>query len=97
MRSNVDQTRAVRVRALSDFGPHPIRIVDNVFWTATGWAAEGQPSGAGNVQAADNVGPNGVSGVEIGVSPGGAVPGLGLTGPADDGEGPGSLLLGSTR
>ena len=29
---------------------------DNVFWTARGWVAEGQPSGAANVEASGNRG-----------------------------------------
>ena len=97
LRDDPDRARAIRIRALAEFGPHPIRIVDNVFWTATGWSAEGDPSGAGNVQAADNRGPAGAQGIEIEVAAGGDQPTVGLTGPADDGDGPGSLVLAITR
>ncbi len=92
LRGNPDQTRAVRVRGLHDFGPHPIRIVDNVFWTATGWMAEGSPSAAHLVQASGNQGPAGAAGVEVALAAGPEVPALGSGGTADSGHGPGSAL-----
>jgi hypothetical protein len=85
-------TIAVRIRALQNFGPHPIRIVNNVFWTTNGWSAIGEPSGAGNVAASGNRGPSGASGVEVPLSPGGAVPAVGSGGTADAGGGPGSAF-----
>jgi hypothetical protein len=91
MQANAN-TLAVRIRALRDFGPHPIRIVDNVFWTANGWMAIAYPSGAGNVVASGNRGPSGASGVELSVEAGPAVPPIGDGGTADGGEGPGSAF-----
>jgi hypothetical protein len=85
-------TMAVRVRGLQDFGPHPIRIVNNVFWTTNGWMAVAEPSGAGNVAASGNRGPSGTPGVEVALSPGGAVPPVGTGGAADAGGGPGSAF-----
>lgn len=94
LRDNPGSTRAVRVRATQSFGPHPIRIEGNTFWSVHGWVAEGAPSGATNVIAADN----------IGVDPGssevaadtlafvGPVPALGASGTADSGSGPGSAF-----
>ncbi len=92
LRNDPNRTRAVRVRALHDFGPHPIRIVDNVFWTATGWLAEGSPSGANSVQAGGNRGPSGVPGIDVPISPDSNTPPLGSGGLADLGSGPGSSL-----
>ncbi|MEL7207298.1 MAG: right-handed parallel beta-helix repeat-containing protein, partial [Actinomycetota bacterium] len=92
LRNDANAARAVRIRALHDFGPHPIRIVDNVFWTATGWLAEGSPSGGGLVQAAGNRGPAGAAGVEVPIAPPSGAPPLGVGGPADNGGGPGSAL-----
>lgn len=86
--------RAVRIRASQEFGPHPIRIRDNVFWTARGWVAEGQPSGAANVVASGNRGVDpGSSELVIGAAmfPG-PVPDIGAGGTADAGAGPGSGL-----
>ncbi|MCP4222084.1 MAG: hypothetical protein GY773_01920 [Actinomycetia bacterium] len=90
LRNDPNRTRAVRIRGLLDFGPHPIRIIDNVFWTATGWVAEGSPSAASQVQASGNQGSAGASGVEISLSPHPVVPALGAGGTADSGVGPGS-------
>ncbi len=92
LRNDPGSVRAVRVRGLHDFGPHPIRIVDNIFWTAAGWMAEGNPSGAGSVQASGNRGPAGAVGVEVPIEPGPGVPALGAGGTADSGAGPGSAL-----
>ncbi|MEM9134101.1 MAG: right-handed parallel beta-helix repeat-containing protein [Actinomycetota bacterium] len=92
LRNDPGSARAVRVRGLHDFGPHPIRIADNVFWTAAGWMAEGNPSGGGNVQASGNRGPAGATGVEVPIEPGPGVPALGTGGTADAGGGPGSAL-----
>jgi hypothetical protein len=83
---------AVRVRALQSFGPHPIRIVNNVFWTSNGWLAVQEPSGAGNVAATGNRGPSGAAGVELALAAGGAVPAVGSGGTADAGGGPGSAF-----
>jgi len=92
LRGNPNQTRAVRIRALQDFGPHPIQIKDNIFWTSTGWLAEGSPSGAGQIQASGNRGPSGAKGIEAGLDPNNSVPALGAGGTADNGSGPGSAL-----
>ncbi|MFV0525821.1 MAG: right-handed parallel beta-helix repeat-containing protein [Acidimicrobiales bacterium] len=91
LRDDPGATRAVRVRSPMSFGPNPIVITDNVFWTATGWVAEGQPAGAGLVQASGNRGPAGADGVETPIEPPGA-PALGRSGPADAGAGPGSVF-----
>ncbi|MEM7341839.1 MAG: right-handed parallel beta-helix repeat-containing protein [Actinomycetota bacterium] len=92
MRNSSGEVRAVRVRGLQSFGPHPIVITNNVFWTATGWVAEGSPSGAALVQSSNNSGPSGSSGVEQTISPDEAVPAVGSGGGADGGSGPGSAL-----
>lgn len=92
LRGNAGETRAVRVRAPYDFGPHPIKITQNTFWTAAGWVAEGSPSGAGLVQATDNRGPRGAPGIEVPMSQPGGAPNLGSGGLADSGSGPGSAL-----
>lgn len=92
LRNDPGRTRAIRIRALQDFGPHPIRIVDNIFWTSTGWLAEGSPSGAGVVKASGNQGPAGANGIEVALKPNAAVPPLGTGGTADNGAGPGSAL-----
>jgi hypothetical protein len=92
LRDNATSTRAVRVRATQDFGPHPIRIEDNIFWTTRGWMAEGSPSGAANVTASSNRGTDG-STVETVVDASafvGPVPALGASGSADSGGGPGT-------
>ncbi len=94
LRGDPATTRAVRIRATQAFGPHPIRIHDNVFWTARGWVAEGQPSGAANVEASDNRGVDPASAelvVDAAAFPG-PVPAIGAGGPADAGAGPGSGL-----
>ncbi|MEM7339180.1 MAG: right-handed parallel beta-helix repeat-containing protein [Actinomycetota bacterium] len=87
-------TRAIRVRATQAFGPHPIRIEGNTFWTTHGWVAEGSPSGAANVVAAGNVGVELASAeVVVGADAFAApVPALGTGGAADGGSGPGSAL-----
>ena len=93
-RSDPNRTRAIRVRGLEDFGPHPINIRDNVFWTARGWMAENQPSGLGNVVASGNRGPD-ASTNEIVVSASdfvGPVPALGVGSTANAGSGPGSAF-----
>ena len=92
MRGDPGQTRSVRVRATYDFGPFPINITNNVFWTATGWVAEGSPSGAGLVRASGNKGPNDAAGVEVGMNQLTGVPAPGSGGAADSGSGPGSAL-----
>jgi hypothetical protein len=95
LRDDYSKTRAVRVRATQPFGPHPIRIEDNVMWTARGWVAEGMPSGVSNVSASGNFGVD-ASSAEIPVGSGdfiGPVPALGASGTADSGGGPGSGLL----
>lgn len=92
LRNDPTRTRAVRVRATQGFGPHPILIQDNVFWTARGWVAEMTPSGAGNVRASGNRGPDRASN-EIVVTAAdfvGPIPSLGSGGTADAGSGPGS-------
>lgn len=94
LRADPAAARAVRVRATQDFGPHPIVIRDNVFWTARGWVAEGQPSGAANVQASGNLGVDPGSSetvVDAAAFPG-PVPPIGSGGTADAGPGPGSGL-----
>jgi Right handed beta helix region len=92
MRGDSGQTRAVRVRSPYDFGSFPIGIVNNIFWTAAGWVAEGSPSGAGLVRASGNKGPAGRPGIEVPISQAGGVPALGGGGAADSGGGPGSAL-----
>lgn len=92
LRGNPSQTRAVRVRGLQPFGPHPILIVDNTFWTATGWLAEGTPWPGDLIQASGNLGPSGASGVEIVLDPLADAPPIGSGGDADVGDGPGSAL-----
>ncbi|MDH4074294.1 MAG: right-handed parallel beta-helix repeat-containing protein [Acidimicrobiia bacterium] len=94
LRGDPAAARAVRVRATQDFGPHPIRIRDNVFWTARGWVAEGRPSGAANVAAGGNRGVDPGSSelvVDAAMFPG-PVPAIGAGGTADGGAGPGSGL-----
>ncbi len=94
LRGDPAAARAVRIRATQDFGPHPIRIHDNVFWTARGWVAEGQPSGAANVEASGNRGVDPGSAelvVDAAAFPG-PVPAIGTGGTADAGTGPGSGL-----
>ncbi len=94
LRADPAAARAVRVRATQDFGPHPIRIRDNVLWTARGWVAEGQPSGAANVEASGNRGVDPGSSelvVDATMFPG-PVPAIGSGGTADAGPGPGSGL-----
>ncbi|MEZ5341333.1 MAG: right-handed parallel beta-helix repeat-containing protein [Acidimicrobiales bacterium] len=88
-RNNPAGTRAIRIRGLSDFGPFPIVIKDNVFWTAQGWVAEGAPSGAALVQASGNIGAaaaDGTTVVDRSYFPG-PVPALGEAGTADAGRG----------
>jgi hypothetical protein len=87
-------TRAVRVRATQDFGPHQIVIADNTFWTSKGWVAEGVPSGASNVVASGNRGPDAASN-EVPVDASafvGPVPALGVSSTADAGSGPGTAF-----
>ena len=91
MRNNPGSTRAIRVRGLADFGPHPVVIQNNLFWTATGWVAEGAPL-AQNINASGNQGPNGAKGVEVGMQADAGAPALGAGGLADNGGGPGSAL-----
>ena len=88
---DTSKTRAIRIRALHDFGPHPIVITGNTFWTATGWVAEGSPDPRNSVQASGNKGPSSAGGVESSISPSGA-PAIGSGGDADNGQGPGSAL-----
>jgi len=87
-----DQAIGVRVRAMQDFGPHPIVIKDNVFWVANGWVATGQPDPTSNIEASHNQGPNS-AGNEIVMDVtgfAGPIPPLGEAGDADSGSGPGS-------
>jgi len=87
-------TRAVRVRALADFGPHPIVIRNNIFWTSVGVVAEGEPSGAPNLLSDANIGPTESTGT-VAVEPSffaGSVPAVGSGGDADGGTGPGSAF-----
>ncbi|MGF1597361.1 MAG: hypothetical protein ACFCVK_10615 [Acidimicrobiales bacterium] len=94
LRNDSSKARAVRIRATQSFGPHPIRIEDNTFWTARGWVAEGTPSGAANVVASGNRGVEATS-AEIVVGAGafvGPAPPLGVASSADNGGGPGSAL-----
>ncbi len=89
-----NRARAVRVRSFSDFGPYPITITDNIFWTAQGWVAEGTPSGEGLVQASGNIGAvaaGGTTVVDASYFPG-SVPALGEASTADSGSGPGSAF-----
>ncbi|MFV0258737.1 MAG: right-handed parallel beta-helix repeat-containing protein [Acidimicrobiales bacterium] len=92
LRNDPSRTRAVRVRATQDFGPHPIIIKDNIFWTARGWVAEMTPSGAGNVQASGNRGADAATNEETVTAADfvGPIPALGAAGTADAGSGPGS-------
>lgn len=92
LRNDPGRTRAIRIRGLHDFGPHPIRIIDNVFWTSAGWLAEGFPSGGNLVQASGNRGPAGAVGIEVPLSPHPSTPALGSGGTADSGSGPGTAL-----
>ncbi len=92
MRNDPGRTRAIRIRALQDFGPHPIEIVDNLLWTAHGWMAEGEPSGAALVRSSGNQGPPGAAGVEVPLQPHPSAPPLGAGGNADSGGGPGTAL-----
>ncbi|MEZ5406746.1 MAG: right-handed parallel beta-helix repeat-containing protein [Acidimicrobiales bacterium] len=94
LRADPASARAVRIRATQDFGPHPIRIRDNVLWTARGWVAEGQPSGAANVAASGNRGVEPASSELVVDASGfpGPVPAIGTGGTADAGAGPGSGL-----
>lgn len=92
LRADASRVRPIRIRALQPFGPHPIRIEDNVFWTAQTWMAEGSPSGAGNVVARGNLGFTAGSGtqqVPASHFPG-PIPAIGTGGTADNGGGPGS-------
>lgn len=90
---NIDsRARAVRVRSPRDFGPHPIEIVDNTFWTATGWLAEGSPDPSGLIRASGNEGPSGAAGVEVPIGQPSGAPALGASGTADTGSGPGSAF-----
>ncbi|MCP3988521.1 MAG: hypothetical protein GY724_05590 [Actinomycetia bacterium] len=94
LRDDHTSTRAVRVRATQDFGPHPIRIEDNTFWTTRGWMAEGTPTGAANVAAATNLGTEATTS-ETTVDASafvGPVPALGVSGSANSGGGPGSAF-----
>jgi len=88
---NAGSTRAVRIRALYDFGPHPVIIRNNVFWTATGWASDLSPSPK-SIVANGNQGPQGAKGVEVTARPDPAAPGIGQGGDADAGQGPGSAF-----
>ena len=92
LRDNATSTRAVRVRATQDFGPHPIRIEGNTFWTTKGWMAEGSPSGASNVVASSNRGTDASTSETVVDASAfvGPVPALGASGSADSGGGPGS-------
>ena len=95
LRSNPSNARAVRIRATQGFGPHPINIIGNTFWTARGWVAEGQPSGAANVVAIGNHGLD-PSSSEIAIDASlvtGPAPAPGIGGTADAGGGPGSGLV----
>ncbi len=92
LRGDPGRTRAVRIRAIYDFGPHAIRIVDNVFWTATGWLAEGSPWAGDLVTASGNEGPAGAAGVDVPLDPHPSAPPIGSGGEADQGSGPGSAL-----
>jgi hypothetical protein len=88
LRDDYSRTRAVRVRATRDFGPHPIRIEDNTFWTRRGWVAEGTPSGASNVDAENNAGVDAASS-EVVISSAdfaASVPGIGESGTATPGR-----------
>ncbi len=90
---NIDsRARAVRVRSPFAFGPHAIEIVDNTFWTATGWLAEGQPDPSGLIRASGNKGPSGAAGVENAIPQPSGAPALGGSGTADTGNGPGSAF-----
>ncbi len=71
----VSGARAIRVRAEADFGPHPITISDNLFWSTVGWEATGSPSGSHLVDASGNTGPAGSGGIEETFEPGVAVEG----------------------
>lgn len=89
-----ETTRAVRIRALADFGPHPIVVRNNVFWSFNGVMAEGQPSGSQNLLAENNVGPAGATGADA-VEPdyfAYPVPPPGERDDADAGDGPGSAF-----
>jgi len=94
LRNDSSRTRAVRVRATQAFGPHPIRIENNIFWSARGWLAEGQPSGAANVIASSNRGVDpGSSEIVVDAAAfAGPIPPLGSPGTADSGAGPGSAF-----
>ena len=87
-------SRAVRVQAKANFGPHPVRITDNVFWTERGWVAEGSHGPTAIVVSSGNVGPS-TTGIDHAVTIdafAGPVPPLGQGGNADAGSGPGSGL-----
>jgi len=84
-------SRAVRVRSPQSFGPHKVRIENNVFWVERGWIADGGSPANGSVVAANNLGPG--EGVEVPAAESdfvGAVPPIGQAGDADNGSGPGS-------
>lgn len=94
LRNDWSRARAIRVRATQSFGPHPIKISNNTFWSARGWLAEGSPSGGANVQATGNRGvESGTSEIQVTASAFvGPVPALGASSTADNGGGPGSAL-----
>lgn len=86
--------QGVRLRALQSFGPHEIRIENNLFWIEQGWVRGPGPSRSANVVARNNRGPD-VIGVEIVLTAadlGAGVPRLGQGGDADSGGGPGSAF-----
>ncbi|MEM9132555.1 MAG: right-handed parallel beta-helix repeat-containing protein [Actinomycetota bacterium] len=92
LRNIESRARAVRVRAPYAFGPHAVEIVDNTFWTATGWLAEGSPDPSGLIQASGNKGPSGAAGVENPIGQPSGAPAVGASGTADTGDGPGSAF-----
>jgi len=91
MQNKPNSTRAVRIRGLRNFGPHPVVVTNNIFWTTTGWASDLSPSPS-RVDARGNQGPKGAKGVEQQIDSPNGVPALGSGGDADTGGGPGSAF-----
>ena len=86
-----DTAMGIRLQARAPFGPHPVTITNNIFWTTTSVHAFGDHTPK-QLIVNGNKGPTGAAGVEetIPTTPG--MPGFGEPSTADTGAGPGSAF-----
>ena len=88
---DTDTAMGVRVQARAPFGPHPVTITNNLFWTTTGVNPFGDHTPA-QLIVAGNKGPAGATGIEEALPTRPGIPAFGEPSRADTGGGPGSAF-----